>query len=112
MEQLPLTVSVADSEALSTTVWAVHVYRPECFSCALEMLRSPTASFCVGKRQWGEHLNIPDHNPVFNAQTKRLVFIFCLFSVGRNYPFYSPRWLAGSAPRTCRSQWGNHPVTR
>lgn len=51
--KLPLTVSVADSEALSTTVWAVHVYRPECFSWVLRMVRSPTASFCVGKRRHG-----------------------------------------------------------
>lgn len=50
-EKLPLTVSVADSEALSTTVWAVHVYRPECFSWVLKMLRSPIVSFCVGKRK-------------------------------------------------------------
>lgn len=44
-EKLPLTISTADSEALSTTVWAVHVYFPDCFSRVFKMVRSPIASF-------------------------------------------------------------------
>lgn len=45
----PRTRTVASLDALSTTVWAMHVYFPPWRSWAFRMVRSPTVSFCT----WG-----------------------------------------------------------
>lgn len=43
----PRTRTVASLDALSTTVWAMHVYFPPWRSWAFRMVRSPTVSFCT-----------------------------------------------------------------
>lgn len=45
---LPRTTSLAEAEALSTTVWAVHVYIPAWLSWAFTISRSPMFSFWKG----------------------------------------------------------------
>lgn len=46
---LPRTTSLAEAEALSTTVWAVHVYIPAWLSWAFTINRSPMFSFWKGE---------------------------------------------------------------
>lgn len=41
---------MASLDALSTTVWAMHVYFPPWRSWAFRMVRSPMVSFCT----WGQ----------------------------------------------------------
>lgn len=43
---------MASLDALSTTVWAMHVYFPPWRSWAFRMVRSPTVSFCT----WGQEV--------------------------------------------------------
>ena len=61
---LPRTRTVASLDALSTTVWAVHVYFPPWRSWAFRMVRSPTVSFCTqGTGRGGGQRALPCSEP-------------------------------------------------